>query len=102
VAEGRSAAEAVLIGHSFGEAYTTPSARQYAHAWLWDSAIVAASWPLVAAPPDPPATPSAAPGFWEYYHPTTGAPLGARPMTWTASLLLELLDMAPAPDSGEM
>jgi hypothetical protein len=33
------------------------------------------------------------PGFWEYYEPLTGAPLGAKPMTWTASLFVELQDM---------
>jgi hypothetical protein len=30
------------------------------------------------------------PGFWEYYQPHTGAPLGTSYMTWTASLFLEL------------
>ena len=82
-----------LERHSFGEAFTTPSRQQYAHAWLWDSAIVAASWPLVGDKPAPRAPQPGDPGFWEYYEPATGAPLGAAPMTWTASLYLELLAM---------
>ncbi len=87
----REAAMMVMERHSYGEEFTTPSNRQYAHAWLWDSAIVAVSWPLVREKPllmDR----AEKPGFWEYYHPHTGEPLGAAPMTWTASLYLEMLD----------
>jgi hypothetical protein len=92
----RAAAVALLEANSVGEDFTTPSRQQYQHGWLWDSAIVAASWPLV---PHKPAISSLAddhqqgPGFWEYYHPHTGAPLGAAHMSWTASLYLELLHM---------
>jgi hypothetical protein len=85
----REAAIDVLERHSYGEEFTTPSNRQYAHAWLWDSAIVAMSWPLVKEKPSL-VSKVDKPGFWEYYHPHTGAPLGASPMTWTASLYLEL------------
>ncbi len=101
--QARRAAMLVMERNSVGEQFTTPSTAQYQHAWLWDSAIVAASWPLVREKPAPYEVSgtgrvrgegdSAAPGFWEYYHPRTGEPLGARPMTWTASLLLELLTM---------
>jgi hypothetical protein len=91
--QARRAAIDVLERHSFGEAFTTPSRQQYAHAWLWDSAIVAASWPLVGDKPAPAEPQPGAPGFWEYYEPATGEPLGAAPMTWTASLYLELLAM---------
>jgi hypothetical protein len=90
--EVRQAAVRLMEANSVGEDFTTPSRRQYQHGWLWDSAIVAASWPLVAEKPDASAA-SEEPGFWEYYHPATGAPLGARYMTWTASLYLELLSM---------
>jgi hypothetical protein len=31
------------------------------------------------------------PGFWEYYHPLTGQPLGAPYMTWTAAVFLDML-----------
>ncbi|MGI8586377.1 MAG: MGH1-like glycoside hydrolase domain-containing protein [Chloroflexia bacterium] len=90
--QARAAAVSVLEQNSFGEDFTTPSTRQYAHAWLWDSAIVAASWPLVTEkPPQRPPQPTD-PGFWEYYDPRTGVPLGAAPMTWTASLFLEMLE----------
>lgn len=85
----RSAAIDIMERHSYGEEFTTPSNRQYAHAWLWDSAIVAMSWPLVAEKPASIGSPEK-PGFWEYYHPHTGEPLGASPMSWTASLYLEL------------
>ena len=88
----RQAAVRLMEANSVGEDFTTPSRRQYQHGWLWDSAIVAASWPLVEDGPNA-GTDEEKPGFWEYYHPATGAPLGARYMTWTASLYLELLDM---------
>lgn len=74
-----------------GEEYTTPSTTQYRHAWLWDSAIAAISWPYVDEKPAPVELNTLKPGFWEYYHPVTGAPLGAKHMTWTASLFLDLL-----------
>jgi hypothetical protein len=105
----RRSAVQVMERNSVGEQFTTPSTRQYQHAWLWDSAIVAVSWPLVhtksslsSLSPSPADAPPDAdhpdkPGFWEYYHPYTGEPLGARPMTWTASLLLELLANPPHP-----
>ena len=86
------AAARLMEANSVGEDFTTPSRRQYQHGWLWDSAIVASSWPLVADRPA--ANVDDNPGFWEYYHPATGEPLGARYMTWTASLYLELLSMA--------
>lgn len=86
----RHAAMSVLEMNSIGEAYTTPSRRQYAHAWLWDSAIVAASWPLVKEKPVPYSPAPGLPRFWEYYEPVTGEPLGAPLMSWTASLFLEL------------
>ncbi len=94
--EVRQAAASVLELNSFGEEYTTPSRKQYAHAWLWDSAIVAVSWPLVESKPQP-YTGGAddKPGFWEYYHPNTGEPLGAKLMSWTASLFLELFSLIP-------
>lgn len=85
----REAAINVMEWHSYGEEFTTPSNRQYAHTWLWDSAIVAMSWPLVKEKPSL-VSKVDKPGFWEYYHPHTGEPLGASPMTWTASLYLEL------------
>lgn len=96
IAEGRDrdmtrddAAE-VLELNSYGEEFTTPSRKQYAHAWLWDSAIVAASWPLVSKKPQPYDRKPGDPGFWEYFHPDTAEPLGAPLMSWTASLFLEL------------
>jgi hypothetical protein len=88
-ATAREAAMNMMERHSYGEEFTTPSNRQYAHAWLWDSAIVAMSWPLVAEKPNL-VSKTDKPGFWEYYQPHTGEPLGASPMTWTASLYLEL------------
>jgi hypothetical protein len=95
-AEVRHAAVRLMEANSVGEDFTTPSRRQYQHGWLWDSAIVAASWPLVTEKPDVgDLTDDATPGFWEYYHPQTGEPLGARYMTWTASLYIELLDITP-------
>jgi|GEM_PF-2942624 len=92
----REAAMRVMQRNSFGEELTTPSTRQYQHGWLWDSAIVAASWPLVDAQPEQLADREGDPGFWEYYEPSTGRPLGAPRMTWTASLFLELLNMDQA------
>jgi hypothetical protein len=89
----RRAAAAVMELNSLGEEFTTPSRKQYAHAWLWDSAIVAASWPLVKEKPDPRTPSEGEPHFWEYYHPLTAEPLGAPLMTWTASLFLELQAM---------
>lgn len=32
-------------------------------------------------------------GFWEYFHPVTGKGLGADRFTWTAALVLDLLDL---------
>lgn len=92
LAVSREAACRVMERNSVGEAFTTPSTRQYQHAWLWDSAIVASSWPLVSEKPDVLPPQESEPGFWEYYEPHTGAPLGAAHMTWTASLFLELYD----------
>ncbi len=96
----REAAISLMEANSVGEDFTTPSRRQYQHGWLWDSAIVAASWPLVPDKPDVIGNggsggsgEQSSPGFWEYYHPQTGAPLGAVRMTWTASLYLELLHL---------
>jgi neutral trehalase len=74
-----------------GEEYTTPSTRQYRHAWLWDSAITAAAWPYVLEEPVPHNLRPGRPGFWEYYHPLTGQPLGAPYMTWTAAVFLDML-----------
>lgn len=71
--------------------YTTPSRRQYRHAWLWDSAITATCWPHVSEKPQITAQAPEMPGFWEYFHPYTGQPLGAPRMTWTAALFLDLL-----------
>src|SRR5204863_5983305 len=90
----RQAAMGVMELNSFGDELTTPSKKQYAHAWLWDSAIVALSWPLVADKPEPYIPQPGDPLFWEYYHPHTGVPLGAPLMSWTASLFLELEQMA--------
>ncbi len=87
------AAIGVMEQNSFGEEFTTPSTRQYAHAWLWDSTIVAVSWPLVRNKPTARAPQEDDPGFWEYYDPLAGTPLGAAHMTWTASLFLELEKM---------
>ena len=94
--EVRQAAIRVMAANSVGEEFTTPSRRQYHHGWLWDSAITAISWPLVPSKPDVSTVAGSGetrPGFWEYYHPYTGQPLGASHMTWTASLYLELLHM---------
>ena len=94
--DARQAAIRVMAANSVGEEFTTPSRRQYRHGWLWDSAITAISWPLVSAKPDVSTVAGSEkdkPGFWEYYHPYTGEPLGASRMTWTASLYLELLHM---------
>jgi neutral trehalase len=99
IAEGADAAVArrramqVLELNSLGEQFTTPSKKQYAHAWLWDSAIVALSWPAVAEKPQSYSPQAGDPKFWEYYHPRTGEPLGAPLMSWTASLLIELRDI---------
>ena len=89
----RDAAMGVMERNSFGEEFTAPSKQQYAHGWLWDSAIVALSWPAVPARPQPYDPKPGEPLFWEYYHPRTGAPLGAPLMSWTASLAIELQDM---------
>jgi len=86
----RPGAARVMEQNSVGETFTTPSTGQYRHAWLWDSAIVACSWPLVRTRPRDGAIRDT--GFWEYYDPRTGVPLGAAPMTWTASLFLEMLE----------
>ena len=80
-----------------GEEYTTPSTMQYRHAWLWDSVIVAISWPYVDEKPARLELNASKPGFWEYYHPVTGAPLGAKHMTWTASLFLDMLRIPDCP-----
>ncbi|HEX8596929.1 MAG TPA: trehalase family glycosidase [Chloroflexia bacterium] len=93
----RDEAMRLMEANSVGEEFTTPSRRQYPHGWLWDSAIAAASWPLVAVKPEGSATAAGeedGPAFWEYFHPYTGQPLGAPRMTWTASLYLELLHLA--------
>ncbi len=87
------AAVGVMEQNSVGEEFTTPSTRQYEHGWLWDSAIVSASWPLVSARPAPYKPREGDPGFWEYYQPHTGEPLGAANMSWTASLFLEMESM---------
>ena len=87
----RERAAWVLERNSHAEEFTTPSGAQYAHGWLWDSAIVAMSWPFVIHKPDRAQTFSTTPGFWEYYEPFTGEPLGAQAMSWTASLFLELI-----------
>src|SRR5204863_3135668 len=79
VAEGsgedalRRAAMGVMERNSFGEEFTAPSKQQYAHGWLWDSAVVALSWPAVTARPRTYAPRPGEPGFWEYYHPRTAA-----------------------------
>jgi hypothetical protein len=101
ISEGRPYAEvaqpamAVMEANSAGaggEEYTTPSTRQYRHAWLWDSAITATAWPLIREKPRPHSLEPATPGFWEYYHPFTGRPLGAPYMTWTAAVFLDMLN----------
>lgn len=81
----------VMAYNSVGGFTTTPSRQQYQHAWLWDSAVAAVGWTLIADEPDPFDPVSPGPLFWEYYHPFTGAPLGARLMTWTAAVYLDLL-----------
>ena len=100
IAEGKPydevtrAAMSVMEANSAGEGmkeYTTPSTRQYKHAWLWDSAITATAWAYVREKPGRHTLQPTTPGFWEYYHPTTGEPLGAPYMTWTAALFLDLL-----------
>ncbi|MDQ5825263.1 MAG: hypothetical protein M3441_13805 [Chloroflexota bacterium] len=94
--EVRHAAMRLMEANSVGEEFTTPSRRQYRHGWLWDSAIVAASWPMVPIMPEVSVTAANeedGPTFWEYFHPHTGQTLGAPRMTWTASLYLELLHM---------
>ncbi|HEX8220156.1 MAG TPA: trehalase family glycosidase [Chloroflexia bacterium] len=97
----RRAAVLCMEANSVRDEFTTPSRRQYQHGWLWDSAIAAACWPLVPTKPAPTeaAAENATPGFWEYYHPHTGEPLGAPCMTWTASLYLELLHMGASSPS---
>jgi hypothetical protein len=84
-------ARQVIEGNSVEGGATTPSRRQYQHAWLWDSAIAALGWTYIDRRPEPLAPDSAGPNFWEYYHPLTGAPLGAPRMTWTAAVFLDLL-----------
>jgi hypothetical protein len=87
----REAATRVLMRNSYGEQFTTPSRQQYTHGWLWDSALVAMSWPLIADDVGREKQESE-PGFWEYFDPLTGEPLGAAGMSWTASLFLEMLE----------
>ncbi len=36
-------------------------------------------------------------GFWEYYHPVTGQPAGARNFSWTAALTIDLLAQPDSP-----
>ncbi|MFN8485479.1 MAG: hypothetical protein U0768_20755 [Anaerolineae bacterium] len=96
-AQWQTRAAQVMAYNSVAGRTTTPSRQQYQHAWLWDSAVAAVGWTLVDNAPAAfdPATPG--PLFWEYYHPYTGAPLGARLMTWTAAVFLDLLDESVHP-----
>jgi hypothetical protein len=89
--DARARAIQSMERNSVHEEFTTPSSKQYAHGWLWDSAIVAMAWPLVTSRPEPSRKEPQSPGFWEYYEPFTGEPLGAKGMTWSAALLLELM-----------
>ncbi len=84
-------ARQVIEGNSVEGGATTPSRRQYQHAWLWDSAIAALGWTYIDTRPELLPADSPGPNFWEYYHPLTGAPLGAPRMTWTAAVYLDLL-----------
>ena len=88
----RVRAEQTMQLNSVGGRTTTPSRGQYQHAWLWDSAIAAVGWAHIDRQPDPLDPDSDGPLFWEYYHPQTGDPLGAKLMTWTAAVYLDLLD----------
>ncbi|MFN8498831.1 MAG: trehalase family glycosidase [Anaerolineae bacterium] len=81
----------VMAYNSVGGRTTTPSRQQYQHAWLWDSAVAAVGWTYTDEEPGPFDPTGPGPLFWEYYHPYTGAPLGARLMTWTAAVFLDLL-----------
>jgi len=92
VARWRARAAQVMDSNTIGERMTTPSRRQYQHAWLWDSAVSAIGWTHVTDKPEAFDPDAGGPHFWEYYHPFTGEPLGARQMTWTAAVYLELLD----------
>ncbi len=83
--------------NSVGGRTTTPSRGQYQHAWLWDSAIAAVGWAHVGEPPVALDPASPGPLFWEYYHPLTGEPLGAKLMTWSAAVYLDLLDESRNP-----
>jgi hypothetical protein len=87
----REAAGRLLVRNSYRDGFTTPSGQQYAHGWLWDSALVAMSWPLVTEGVGQ-KTQVSEPRFWEYFEPFTGEPLGAPEMSWTASLFLEMLE----------
>ena len=87
----RERAAQVMALNSVAGRTTTPSRGQYQHAWLWDSAIAAVGWTYVRDQPAPLDPASPGPLFWEYYHPVTGEPLGARLMTWTAAVFLDLL-----------
>lgn len=90
-ARWQARAAQVMAYNSVGGRTTTPSRQQYQHAWLWDSAVAAVGWTLIANEPAPFDPNSPGPLFWEYYHPFSGAPLGARLMTWTAAVYLDLL-----------
>ena len=87
----RERAAQVMDFNSIGERVTTPSRHQYQHAWLWDSAVAALGWMRVAKKPAPFDPGSDGPHFAEYFHPFSGAPLGAPLMTWTAAVFLDLL-----------
>ena len=88
----RERAEQLMDFNSVAARTTTPSRGQYQHAWLWDSAIAAVGWTHVDDKPAPFDPASDGPRFWEYFHPFTGEPLGAKLMTWTAAVFLDLLD----------
>ncbi|MDP7080259.1 MAG: trehalase family glycosidase [Candidatus Undinarchaeales archaeon] len=92
-------AAGVMEYNSFGEEFTTPAHDQYCHGWLWDSVFAAIGWSKVDEKvPVYDGTSDTGPSFAEYYAPQSegkheaGDPLGARYMTWTGALYLDLVE----------
>lgn len=85
-----------IMEHNRQDKHTTPSKKQYYHAWLWDSVIAAIGWSHIKEKPDLKHLKTKKPEFKEYYSPITlhgykaGEPLGAEKMTWTAAVYLDL------------
>jgi hypothetical protein len=92
-------AAGVMEYNSFGEEFTAPSSKQYCHGWLWDSVFAAVGWTHVdqkEAPYD--ASAGDGPTYAEYFAPQNdakyqaGDPQGARLMTWSGAIYLDLVD----------